>query len=68
MVTSGDATALTNVTVTLTWAQRTWFFEALVAAVIGAIVAAFALNDVWNSRRTARWAHAVRTRRSRVRT
>jgi len=68
VVTSGDATALTNVTVTLTWAQRPWFFEALAAAVIGAIVAAFALNDVSNSRRTARWAHAVRTRRSRVRT
>ena len=68
VVTSGDATALTNVTVTLTWAQRPWFFEALAVAVIGAIVAAFALNDVSNSRRTARWAHAVRTRRSRVTT
>ena len=67
VVTSGDATALTNVTVTLTWAQRSWFFEALAAALIGAIVAAFAINDVSNSRRTARWAHAVRTRRSRVR-
>ena len=68
VVTSGDATDLTNLTVTLTWAQRQWFFEALAAAVIGAIVAAFALNDVANSRRTARWAHAVRTRRSRVKT
>lgn len=68
VVTSGDATDLTNLTLTLTWAQRQWFFEALAAAVIGAIVAAFALNDVANSRRTARWAHAVRTRRSRVRT
>ena len=68
VVTSGDATALTNVTVTLTWAQRPWFFEALAVAVIGAIVAAFALIDVSNSRRTARWAHSVRTRRSRVRT
>lgn len=68
VVTSGDATALTNVTVTLTWAQKPWFFEALAMAVIAAIVAAFALIDVSNSRRTARWAHAVRTRRSRVRT
>src|SRR5680860_1396423 len=68
VVTSGDATALTNVTVTLTWAQKPWFFEALAMAVIGAIVAAFALIDVSNSRRTARWAHAARTRRSRVRT
>ncbi|NMM21956.1 MAG: hypothetical protein HHJ11_00365 [Phycicoccus sp.] len=68
VVTSGDATALTNVTVTLTWAQKPWFFEALAMAVIGAIVAAFALIDVSNSRRTARWAHSVRTRRSRVRT
>jgi len=68
VVTSGDATDLTNLTVTLTWAQRQWFFEALAAAVIGGIVAAFALNDVANSRRTARWAHAVRTRRSRVKT
>jgi len=68
VVTSGDATALTNVTVTLTWAQRPWFFEALAAAVIGAIIAAFALIDVSNSLRRARWTHAVRTRRSRVRT
>lgn len=68
VVTSGDATALTNVTVTLTWAQKSWFFMALSAAVIGAIIAAFALIDVMNSRRTARWAEAVRTRRSRVRT
>ena len=68
VVTSGDATALTNLTVTLTWVQRQWFFEALAAAVIGAIVAAFALNDVSISRRTARWAHPVRTRRSRVKT
>ena len=68
VVTSGDATALTNVTVTLTWAQKSWFFMALSAAVIGAIIAAFALIDVMNSRRTARWTEAVRTRRSRVRT
>lgn len=68
VVTSGDATALTNVTVTLTWAQKSWFFMALSAAVIGAIIAAFALIDVMTSRRTARWTEAVRTRRSRVRT
>jgi hypothetical protein len=50
VVTSGDATALTDVTVTLTWADRAWFFEALVAAMIGALLAAFALNDLWQGR------------------
>ncbi|MHB8186799.1 MAG: hypothetical protein ACYDDU_12105 [Dermatophilaceae bacterium] len=68
VVTSGDATALTNVTMTLTWAQRSWFFEALTAAVIGAIIAAFALIDMSNSRHTSRRTDAVRTRRSRVKT
>ena len=66
VVTSGDATTLTNVTVTLTWAKRPWFFEALAAAVIGAIIAAFALIDVSNSLRTARRIKALRARRSRV--
>ena len=50
VVTSGDATALKDVTMTLTWADRSWFFEALAAAVIGAIIAAFALGDLWQSR------------------
>jgi hypothetical protein len=50
VITSGDATALTDVTVTLSWADRAWFFEALGAATIGAIIAAFALNDLWQCR------------------
>lgn len=50
VVTSGDAKPLTDVTVTLAWANRTWFFEALVAATIGAVMAAFALIDLWQSR------------------
>jgi hypothetical protein len=50
VVTSGDAKALTDVTVTLAWADRTWFFEALAAATIGAVMAAFALIDLWQSR------------------
>lgn len=50
VVTSGDATALKDVTMTLTWADRSWFFEALAAAVIGGIIAAFALGDLRQSR------------------
>lgn len=50
VVTSGDAKPLTDVTVTLAWANRTWFFEALAAATIGAVMAAFALIDLWQSR------------------
>jgi hypothetical protein len=50
VVTSGDTTALNAVTVTLTWANRAWFFEALAMATIGALVAAFALNDLWQGR------------------
>lgn len=50
VVTTGDATALTNVTMTLTWAERSWFFEALVVAVIGAIMAAFAIGDLAHGR------------------
>jgi len=53
VVTSGDAKPLTDVTVTLAWANRTWFFEALVAATIGAVLAAFALIDLWQSRAIA---------------
>jgi hypothetical protein len=50
VVTSGDATDLTDVTLTLTWADRVWFFEALAVAMIGAVIAAFALNDLWQGR------------------
>ena len=50
VVTSGDDAALKGVTMTLTWANRAWFFEALAVAMIGAIVAAFALNDLWQGR------------------
>jgi hypothetical protein len=53
VVTSGDATDLTDVTMTLTWADRTWFFEALAVAMIGAIIAAFALNVLWQGRAVA---------------
>jgi len=65
VVTSGDATTLKDVTMTLTWANRAWFFEALAAAVIGAIVTAFALGDLWNNRPAARRRAAARTRKSR---
>ena len=50
VVTSGDATGLRDVTLTLTWADRTWFFQALAVAVIAAIIATFAINDLWQSR------------------
>lgn len=50
VVTSGDAKPLTDVTVTLAWANRTWFFEALVVATLGAVMAAFALIDLWQGR------------------
>lgn len=63
VVTSGDATALRDVTLTLTWADRTWFFEALAAALIGAIIAAFALGDLWQSRPAAGQSNAVGRRR-----
>lgn len=66
VVTSGDATALTDLTMTLTWANRSWFFEALTAVVIGAIIAAFALIDLSHSRHMARRIKALRARRSRV--
>jgi len=36
--------------VTLTWADRAWFFEALAVAMVGAFLAAFALNYLWQSR------------------
>jgi hypothetical protein len=50
VVASGDAAPLRDVTVTLTWAARSWFFEALALAVIGAIMTAFALGDLWHTR------------------
>ena len=53
VVTSGDATDLGDVTVTLTWANRGWFFEALAAATIGAVLAVFAVNDLWQGRALA---------------
>jgi len=50
VITSGDAMALTDVTVTLTWADRAWFFLALAVTTIGAVIAAFAFNDLWQGR------------------
>ena len=50
VVTSGDASTLTNVTTTLTWANRTWLAQALVAALIGMIIAVAALRDLWCGR------------------
>ena len=50
VVTSGDATTLRDATLTLTWANHAWFFEALATAVIGAIIAAFALGNLLQSR------------------
>lgn len=50
VVTSPDSSALRDVTMTLTWAARSWFFEALALAVIGAIMTAFALGDLWHTR------------------
>lgn len=50
VVTSGDGTALTNVTMTLTWADRTWFFLSVALAMIGAVVAVFALSFLWQGR------------------
>jgi hypothetical protein len=47
VVASGDSTALTDATVTLTWNDRAWFFEALAMATIGAVLATFAVNDLW---------------------
>jgi len=53
VVTSGDDKPLTDVTVTLVWADQAWFFEALAAATIGAVMAAFAFSDLWQSRAIA---------------
>lgn len=59
VVISGDATALTGVTLTLTWADRAWFLEALAVVVIAAILAAFALNDLWHNRPATDRTHPV---------
>lgn len=58
VVASGDASALKGVTMTLTWADRTWFFDALAVALIGSIVAAFALSDLWHARPRASSIHS----------
>jgi hypothetical protein len=50
VIASGDASALRGVTMTLTWADRAWFFDALALALIGSIIAAFALGDLWHAR------------------
>ena len=52
VVTSGDSTALKDVTVTLTWADHAWFFEALAMGTLGAVLAAFAFTDLWQGRVT----------------
>ena len=54
LVTSGDASPLTNVTVTLTWANSIWLAEAIVVALIGVIIAAFAITGLWRGRRRRR--------------
>jgi len=53
VITSGDTTSLTDLTVTLAWANRAWFFEALLVAMIGAVIAVFAFSDLWQSRAIA---------------
>lgn len=53
VVASGDASALRNVTMTLTWANSTWLAEALVVVLGGLIIAGFALNDLWHGRPSA---------------
>jgi hypothetical protein len=50
VVTSGDSSALKDVTVSLTWANQDWFFEALAMATLGAVLAAFAFTDLWQGR------------------
>jgi uncharacterized MnhB-related membrane protein len=66
VVTSGDASALTNVTMTLTWANGVWLAEALVVALIGVIIAALALSDLWHGRPGAVRADASGTTTSAV--
>jgi hypothetical protein len=57
VIASGDDSALKGVTMTLTWADRSWFFDALAVALIGSIVAAFALGDLWHARPRASSRH-----------
>jgi len=57
VVASGDASALRGVTLTLTWADRAWFFDALAVAMIGSIAAAFALSGLWHARPQASSIH-----------
>lgn len=66
VITSGDSTALKDVTVSLTWADRAWFFEALALATIGAVLAAFAFNDLWQGRVVTVPGGAATRRSSRV--
>jgi hypothetical protein len=61
VVTSGDGSALTNVTLTLTWANSTWLAEAIVLALIGMIIGTLALTDLWRGRPRRRRATAART-------
>jgi hypothetical protein len=58
VVTSGDSSALTNVTTTLIWANSTWLAEALVVALIGMIIAGLALGFLWHGR-TGRRRHGA---------
>ena len=58
VIASGDASSLKGVTMTLTWADRAWFFDALAVALIGSIVAAFALGDLWHARAQASSLHS----------
>ena len=58
VVTSGDASPLTNATMTLTWANGSWLAEALATAVTGMVIAALGLKTGWpvapsRGRRTA---------------
>jgi hypothetical protein len=62
VVTSGDDTALTDLTLTLTWNNRAWFFEALAMATIGAVLATFAINDLWQGGFLAVQRHAAKTK------
>lgn len=68
VLTSGDDAALKDVTMTLTWANRAWFFEALAVAMLGAIVAVFALNDLWQGRPLAMQGDPLATRTPEVTT
>ncbi|MEO8519252.1 MAG: hypothetical protein ABI438_08705 [Dermatophilaceae bacterium] len=51
VVSPADNGAPRSITMTLTWADRSWFFDALAVAVMGSIIAAFALGDLWHDRR-----------------